>query len=644
MRAVLVTLFLVAAGGLHAQATPEEGARTDAEAPAAGQRVGAEDEATPSIPVSPSNVAPEPDMQSSEPTLPDRPPQAAERCPPQRVSSDPRRRSPSVTRSRAAMAECNPEALPEPPTSAQRDAEGIPDRWRITSMLGQRRNLLDPYHGDNVLKGDRPLFGEDWFINLLGISDTVIEPRRFPVPVGFTGTDQPGSVDTQGDGEQLLLSQSFIVETVLYKGDTVFKPPDYEFRFTPVFNISRLSAEENGIVKSAATAGKMRSDNVVGVQALFIDKHLRNVSDRYDFDSVRLGIQPFITDFRGFLFQDSPIGARLFGTRGNNRYQYNLAWFRRLEKDASSGLNNVFELGSDALRDDDLYLANLYVQDFPVRGFTTQGTVVYNRNREGDEVLFDGNGFIQRPASLGLGRGSDYDVTYVGLNGDGHFGRWNFTGALYGAVGSMERGTFVDRGQNVRAGFAAAELSRDYSWARFRLSLAYATGDEDPFDDRATGFDAIFENPQFAGADASFYIRQPVPLIGGGRVALSGRNGFLNSLRSSKELGQSNFVNPGLLLAGAGVDFDFTPTLRVSGNFNYLGFAKTEVLQVARAQGPIDRELGVDASFALTWRPLAIQNIVARLSVAALIPGSGYEALFDDEIAYSVLGNVVLTY
>ncbi len=35
---------------------------------------------------------------------------------------------------------------------------------------------------------------------------------------------------------------------------------------------------------------------------------------------------------------------------------------------------------------------------------------------------------------------------------------------------------------------------------------------------------------------------------------------------------------------------------------------------------------------------------MTRLSVAALLPGSGYEALFGDEVAYSVLGNIVLTY
>ena len=585
-------------------------------------------------------------VQDSAPPLPDRPPVAAERCPPPEPTTDePRRRSPSVTRSRGSRTtgECNPLALPEPSPDTQPDIEGIPDRWRVVSMLGAKRDLLDPYNGNNVLKADEPAFGEDWFVNLIGISDSIVEPRRFPVPVGNTATNQPGSNDTMGDGKQQVYSQTFILEAVLYKGDTVFKPPDYEFRFTPAFNISRVDANENGLVNQLATRGTTRNDNAFGVQALFIDKHLRNVSDRFDFDSLRVGIQPFISDFRGFIFQDSPVGVRLFGTRGNNRYQYNFGVFRRIEKDANSGLNDVTR-GGPALRDDDFAVANLYVQDWPVLGFTTQGTLIYNRNTEGDEVFTDSNNVIQRPSSLGLGHGSDYDVGYVGLNGDGHFGRWNLTASLYGAVGTVDHGLFTNRSEDIRAGFGAFELSRDYSWARVRFSLAYATADKDPFDDRAEGFDAIFENPQFAGADTSFYIRQPIPLIGGGRVALSGRNAFFNSLRTSKEAGASNFVNPGLTLVGVGTDFDLTPTFRISSNFNYLGFADTTTLEVIRQQGQVDRELGLDASLALTWRPFAIQNIVTRLSVAALLPGSGYKALFGDEVAYSVLGNIVLTY
>ena len=623
--AALAGATLAVAAAVHAQ--------TEAIVPGAGNGSPAESTA----PTRPAAI------QDSAPPLPDRPPVAAERCPPQPTSSEPRRRSPSVTRSRGDIAECNPLGLEEPSTDSQPDIEGIPDRWRVVSMLGAKRDLRDPYNGNNPLKADSPAFGEDWFVNLIGISDSIIEPRRLPVPVGNIATKQPGSNDTTGDGKQQMYSQTFILEAVLYKGDTVFKPPDYEFRFTPAFNISRVATNENGLVNQLATRGTSRNDNAFGVQALFVDKHLRNVSDRFDFDSLRVGIQPFNSDFRGFLFQDSAAGVRLFGTRANNRYQYNLGVFRRIEKDANSGLNDVTHGGS-AFRDDDFAVANLYVQDWPVPGFTTQGTLVYNRNREGDELFVDSNNVIQRPSSLGLGRGSDYDVGYVGLNGDGHFGRWNLTASLYGAVGTVDRGLFVNHSEDIRAGFTAFELSRDYSWSRVRLSLAYATADRDPFDDRAEGFDAIFENPQFAGADTSFYIRQAVPLIGGGRVSLSGRNAFLNSLRTSKDAGASNFVNPGLVLAGIGTDFDLTPTLRLSGNFNYLGFADTTVLEVVRQQGNIDRELGLDASFALTWRPFAIQNIVTRLSVAALLPGSGYKALFGDQVAYSLLGNIVLTY
>ena len=566
-----------------------------------------------------------------------------ERCPSE-TPVESGRRSPTVPVLEWEPTPCQPARLPATAAEALREFTSVPDRWRIVSMLGYEENLFDPYHGNNWLKGDRPAWGEDWFLSLIGISDSVAEPRRFPTPVGGPVTGDPGSLDTIGDGEQFVFAQNFIVEAVLYKGDTVFKPPDYEFRFTPVFNINYATVEERGVLKADADADTERTEGVIGVQALFVDKHLRNVSERYDFDSLRIGIQPFTSDFRGFLFSDSAPGVRLFGTRANNRYQYNLAWFRRLEKDANSGLNNLLELADDAFRDDDVFVANLYAQDFPALGFTTQATVVYNRNREGDAVSYDDNGFIQRPASLGSERGRDYDVTYAGLNGDGHFGRWNLSASLYGVFGDSTRGTFSEAEQEIAAWFAAAELSRDFDWIRARASVLYQSADDDPFDGESTGFDAIFENPLFAGADTSFWIRQPVPLIGGGRVTLSGRNGVLASLRSSKDFGQSNFENPGLVLVGVGADFDLTPTTRVSVNANQLLFGDTAVLEVARGQGDIDRDIGLDLSLALTWRPLAIQNLVFRLSAAALVPGGGYEQLYGDELAYSVLGNVVLTY
>ena len=535
-------------------------------------------------------------------------------------------------------------ATPEPSVTASPVAADlqpsipVPDRWRIVDMLGRRPGVLDPYHR-NRLKGDAPL-SNGWFFSLGVVSDSVLEERNVLTPAGATSTSTAGSNDVFGRPDQSVLLQTVAVELVYYRGDTVFMPPEYELRFTPVISFSHLALRELGAVNVDPRQGSIRNDYHIGVQAAFVDKHLRNVSERFDFDSLRIGIQPFSSDFRGFLFQDNQPGVRLFGNRDNNRYQYNLAWFRRLEKDSNSGLNDL----AARWRADAVLVANIYRQDFPVPGFTSQLTAVYNRNREGSGQYYNRNGFVERPAALGRQVPRDYDVVYLGLNGDGHFGRTNVTASAYLAAGSESTGVFVAGKVGIRAGLAALELSRDYDWLRPRLSFLYASGDHDPYDTRATGFDAIFENPQFAGADNSLWIRQSVPLVGGGGVSLSGRNGVLNSLRSSKEEGQSNFTNPGTVLLGAGIDMDVLPELRVSLNANYLAFADTAVLAAVRNQAPPPSTIGTDVSVAVTWRPLLSQNIVLRASYAELLARGGYAQLFPDTHPTYLMLNALLTY
>jgi len=529
--------------------------------------------------------------------------------------------------------------IPRPGLGDYVESVPLPDRWRIVDTLGYENNWWDPYHR-NTLKADVPVHGDDWFFNLSMISDSIYEVRDVVTPVGSSSTGSAGEIDLFGSTDQWAFVENFAMEYVYYKGDTVFMPPEYEFRFIPVINYNRTVLDEIQGINARPGREDSRTDYHIGVQGLFIDKHLRNVSDRYDFDSLRVGIQPFSSDFRGFLFQDNQLGVRLFGNRDNNIFQYNLAWFRRLEKDTNSGLNDL----SQALRKDDVFAANLYWQDMPVRGFVSQATVIYNRNREGNEFYFDKNDFIQRPASLGRERPREYDVTYLGLNGDGHFGRLNLTASAYLALGEQDQGVFTDRKEDIEAGFVAAEASVDFNWIRARASVLYASGDDDPFDDKATGFDAIFENPQFAGADSSYWIRQAVPLAGGGRVALSSRNGILNSLRPSKEEGQSNFTNPGIWLAGIGADLDVLPELRVSFNWNWLRFDKTDVLEVARNQASIDKDIGQDVSVSVIYRPFMSQNIVIRGSYARLFAGDGFDDLFPDDDPDYFLLNVVLTY
>ncbi|MBL8245908.1 MAG: hypothetical protein JNL89_17060 [Rhodanobacteraceae bacterium] len=532
----------------------------------------------------------------------------------------------------------NPTNVDPAPVDAVGEFVPVPDRWRLMEALGFKHPWYDPYN-QNIWKGDKPIH-DDWFLSLLAISDTLMEPRSIPTPVGAQASDNPGAVDIFSGFDQTILAQTVLAGLVYYKGNTTFKPPEYEYRLTLAFNYNRVEVDDVRALTIDPRKGTVRDDGFVAIQEVFADIHLRDVSPRYDFDAIRFGIQPFSSDFRGFLFQDLQFGVRLFGNRDNNHRQYNLAWFRRVEKDLNSGLNDVAE----GLRDDDIFIANYYWQDlFGILGLMQQGTIAWNRNRE-DELFFDSNGFIQRPSSLGTEQFREYDAIYLGHNADGHLGAYNVSTSAYYVFGD-NKNTFTGRDSDIRAGFFAAEISRDYDWIRPRLSIAYASGDDDPFDDKSTGYDAIFENPIFAGADTSYWIRQNIPLIGGGGVTLAPRNGILPSMRPSKEQGQSNFENPGLHLIGVGADFDLTPESRVSFNLNQMWFDDTAVLEVARNQAPIDREIGTDLSVAWIWRPYMTQNIVVRLSGAVLEPGSGLEDLYGErDPFYTVLGNVILSY
>lgn len=515
----------------------------------------------------------------------------------------------------------------------------VADRWRIVEAVGVTESKLDPYNR-NPLKADRPIFHDDWFFNLNLISDTLIEQRKIPTPVGAQSGGAGGRIDVLGDFDQTVYNQNIVVGAVLYQGNTVFRPPDYEFRFTGIANANRVESEEVRFLHIDPADGDDRDDQHFAVQELLVDKHLRNVSDRYDFDSIRVGIQPFNADFRGFLFRDDAFGVRLFGNRDNNRWQYNLAWFRRLEKDTNSGLNDL----GQSLRDDDVFVFNLYRQDLLSLGFISQFSILHNRNNENDGNYFDENGFLVRPASLGLELPRDYQVTYLGYSGDGHLGRINLSTSSYVALGDESVTAFSEQESYIEAYFFAAEVSVDFSWWRTRLSFLYGSGDGDPFDDKSEGFDSVFESPTFAGNDASYWFRQPIPLIGGGGVAISGRNGLLNSMRSSKDQGQSNFVNPGLVLVGVGSDIDLLPELRWSIDINYLSFDTVEVLQVARNQGEIDDAIGLDVSTGMFYRPKFSQNMIVRGAVGMLLPGQGYKDLFGDEKPISALLNLILAY
>ncbi len=376
-----------------------------------------------------------------------------------------------------------------------------------------------------------------------------------------------------------------------------------------------------------------RHKDFFALQEAFAEIHYTDLSDSFDFLSSRTGIQPFISDFRGFIFSDTNLGFRLFGNYDSNRIQYNLAFFNQREKDTYSDLNIVNES-----RHQKVLIANVFKQDTIWKGYTSQFS--FHANFDDGGTHYDKNGFLTRPAILGTVRdeadffggtgqlkGHKVKAFYFGWTGDGHIGKLNITHAFYQVLGEDDFNGLAGRKVDINAQMGALELSYDRDWVRFKLSGFYASGDSDPTDRTARGFDTILDNPFFIGGPFSWYVHQGFNLAGTA-VNLKQRDSLVPNLRTSKTEGQSNFVNPGVFIVGLGADFEVTPKLRAFTNVNYVWLAETKPIEVALMSNKISNELGLDASLGFKYRPLLTDNIIISAGCGFFLPGAGYESIY----------------
>jgi hypothetical protein len=252
-------------------------------------------------------------------------------------------------------------AVPRPSAEQFTEAIPIPDRWRIVNTLGYPDTWWDPYN-QNTIKGDRPIH-DDWFFNVSAISDTVLEARSVPTPVGVQTTRTADSLDVLGGTDQSLLNQNLALEFVYYKGDTVFRPPDWEFRFTPVLNYNVTRLEETLGTNADPAVGRQREDSHVGIQGLRRQApaqrvralRLRQPAHRHPAFLKRLprlpvpGQSPRHPALRHPRQQSLPVQPGVVPAPGEGHQQ-------RSERCRQS------------LRDDDVFIANLYLQDQPTPG------------------------------------------------------------------------------------------------------------------------------------------------------------------------------------------------------------------------------------------------------------------------------------
>lgn len=522
----------------------------------------------------------------------------------------------------------------------------IPDRWRIgfpdwdrytLNTPGeypyQQGNWWNPYD-QNILKGDYPIIGDHTFLDITGVNDVDWVFKRLPVASGVS-TESTNNPNFFGSGDETAVQENLILSYDLFHGDAGFKPVDWELKVTPVFNLNYLDTNQRGIVNINPVAGTTRTNGHIALQEAFVEYKIADLSPYYDFLSITGGIQGFTSDFRGFIFSDNDPGVRLFGNFESNRDQWNIAYFRPLEKDTNSGLNTTM-VG----RDQNIGIFNFTRQDFLFDGYNFQLDFAYNNDN--GHILFDDNGFQVRPSLIGTVRPHSVDTSYFGCTSDGHIGRINVSHAFYEAFGHDGFNDIAGHKVNINAQMAALELSYDHDWLRFRGSFFYASGSGNPKGHTATGFDTIQDNPNFSGVPFSYFNRVGIGLSGT-QVPLINPLSLVPDLRDKLQ-GQANFVNPGVFQYNAGLDAKLTPKLTAIFNVNYIQFDKVAVLESILHQNNLSHDVGFDYSIALRYRPLLIDNIIFTGGFSVLTPGHGFRDIYQANTLFSSFMNLTLTY
>jgi hypothetical protein len=522
------------------------------------------------------------------------------------------------------------------PSEEQTTPDFVPieDRWRLGFPTWDRYGTNHPFDEDapyapgskwdpyrqNVLKGDYPMFGQHVFTDFTASQFLFMEGRNVPTQTGgYESTSRPNQFSFFGHPNQFFVTQFTTLSAEIFHGEAGFKQKDWAIKVTPVFNVNNVALSEVANTNVNVLTGTTRNRTFLAVQELFGEYKLADLSPNYDFLSARVGNQFFNSDFRGFIFSDINRAARLFGTLNANRDQYNLVYFRQWEKDTNSGLNSFHD------RNQNIVIANYYRQDFFFPGYTVTGSFHYNHDNPTFKI--NKNRVLARPDQAGIYQPHTLDVFYLGFAGDGHIGRINVNHAFYWAFGHDSMNPIANRAQNINAQMAALELSYDRDWMRFRSSVLWFSGDHNVNNGSATGFDGILNNQNFAGGIFSYVQRQTLPLFG---VNVINGNSFIPNLRSSQIQGQSNFVNPGLLLFNLGQDMDLTPKLKMVNNINFEWFDATNVLQQYLFSGRVHKGIGTDLSSGFEYRPLASDNIIALAGITTLLPGLGFRDLYSN--------------
>lgn len=449
--------------------------------------------------------------------------------------------------------------------------EGLADRWRLLDPNGlpvAGAGGLNPY-AQNRLKGDFPMFGQNTFGVL-----TILE--------------NPTSNFSNQENSETALNNTLLGAFEIFNGLTVFRPKSFALK---------------GALRHVSNDAGAERVSDVGLVDGFAELKLADLGqDFYDFASVRAGIQAFKSDFEGLVFNDFNLGAQLFGELKSNRYRFALAFFSPRAKNLA-GLD--LDLLDQSLNQQ-VGIGTLIIEDFLRPGFNGALSVHFNTDTSIE--------------------GRDLSVLYVGFASAGNIGRFAFKPAFYLVTGTEDLNPVAGQDVSISAFLAGAEFEYPTNWLTYRAGAFMASGDSDPTDDTAGGFDSINDGINLFGGANSF-------VIGGGAAFGTRPNSFIPSLRAIPN--RSNFINPGMLVANAGLDAVVTPKMLLQLDFNFFQFNQDVFL------GGASTALGQELAAALKYRLFLNENLVLQAGGSFFMPGEAGKLILGSE-SNVMSGNVKL--
>ena len=292
----------------------------------------------------------------------------------------PRRRSRRARRSSAGAGSLEPA---DARVGSLRRARRLPVR---------RRPLVGSVQPER-LKGDYPIIGQRTFFTFTGVSDSLLEGRNLPVPSGVS-TRAPAAATRSSDAaaSTCRCRRPDVIRSVPRRygvqSDRLARAraPAFSVNFVNLSEYSGVNAD----VRRRATRGSTitsasRSCSAKRSCSTWASLRLRLGARRHP--GVHVGLPRLHR------------GARSAGRPGVRHAQVEphrvqRGVLRLLEKDTNSGFNELHR------RHQQVYVANVYIQDFLTPGYTQ--SVQLPRQRRPRRAPLRHNGFLVRPAPIGV--------------------------------------------------------------------------------------------------------------------------------------------------------------------------------------------------------------------------------------------------